>query len=109
MNAFSSPGDADDVMFEFFERYSQSDAFMDAIIKCIVCNSLFKGPLVRFIKQYVNSTVDECRLTQLNAKTGKVDKKDVPLSSSRLFSDAAEVSKNALKRESFRKRRSEKE
>lgn len=52
----------------------------------------------RAYQQHVNSSVDECCFTQLQAETKYVDKKEVPLASSRSSSDATEQSEKWQKR-----------
>lgn len=56
---------ADDVKSQCFERWSHSDTYMNAVQKRIVPKPFFIWPVARFMKQHVESKLDECRLTQL--------------------------------------------
>lgn len=64
-------GDAKDIMWDCLERWSKLDKFMNAIVNQIVSIPSFIWPVVGFMKKHVNSNIDECRLMQLRAETGK--------------------------------------
>lgn len=59
---------ADDVMLECFQRLSQTDTFMNAIVTRIVSNLFFIRLVTVFIKKYVHPKIDECQLTTLYAE-----------------------------------------
>lgn len=62
-------------------------------------NALFVRLVVGSIKKYVNSNIEECRLTLLTPETGKVDKIGAPLPPNRFFfGTQQEKQKYALKR-----------
>lgn len=62
-----SRGAADDAMLEYFDGRSQSDTFINDVVKRIVSIPLFILPVAGIIKQHVILTIDECRLAQLHA------------------------------------------
>lgn len=75
---------ADNVMSECLEQWSKSNKIMIAIVKQIVFVLLFIRLVPEFIKQHVmDSTIDNCRLTQVFAKMVKMNKAGVPLPPSR--------------------------
>lgn len=59
-----SRGAADDFMTEFFKRWSQSDTFLSAVVVRIAYSAMFIRPVAVFIKQHLDSTTDDSRLTQ---------------------------------------------
>lgn len=64
---------SNDVLLERFERWSNSEKLMSAIVKQTVNSPLFIRQLSSFIKQHVESTTEECPLTQLYAKREKAN------------------------------------
>lgn len=74
--------------------------YKETVVKQIVSSSLFISPLAGFIKQHVDATIPECRLTQLYSKSKKVEKTRVPLFPIRSSSDATDKSENKPKSES---------
>lgn len=89
---------ADGVVFECLERWSQSVTFMNALVERIVSILMFILPVAGFIKQHVDATIDECRLMQLHAESGQVNKKRVLALPSRSTSYVTENSENTRKR-----------
>lgn len=56
-------GAAEDALSACIARWSQPDTLMNAVVKRIVWKTLFKSAVVRYIKQLVNATIEECTLT----------------------------------------------
>lgn len=77
----------DDVILQCFQRWSQSDRFMNTFIKRIEYNPLVIRLVAGLIRKHVNATIKEFSLTQLFAETGEVDKERVPLPSARSLSN----------------------
>lgn len=69
---------------------------------------MFIRPAAGLIKQHRDSSVDECRSTQLYTESGKVDETDVPLPPDILSPDAADESENMLKGKGSKHARSKK-
>lgn len=107
---FCSRQDADDIMFQFFDGWSQSNTFINAVGKLIVFNSLFIQPVGRFLK---NKCRHKHRQTSLDAaftlKRGMLINKYVPLLRSRSSSGATRQFEGTLRRESSRNRKGKKE
>lgn len=81
------------LILKYLERFSKSINFLDAVVKNISFNSLFKRLVAVFIKQSFDKTIDKCRLTQLYAETEMVDRNGVLLFPSRSQLDATDQSK----------------
>lgn len=65
---------------------------MNADVKRVVSSPLVIRPVAGFLKQQVDSSIEDCRLKQLHAETGKDNEKEVPVPPSRSPSAATENS-----------------
>lgn len=104
-----SCGAANAVSSEWLERWSKSDKIMNAIVKRTVRTSLFIRPVLGFIAPHVDSTIDDCYLTQLYVEARNMDKTSVALLPNRPYLDATEKFKNTLRRDDCKYCRCEQE
>lgn len=70
---------------------------MNAKVARIVSNASFIRPVSGFIKKHVDSTIDNCRSTKLDAEFKDVDKKELSLFLSMSTSNAARKSGSTRK------------
>lgn len=63
---------------------------MNPVVMQIEYNALFIRPVAWFMKEHVNATINEFRLTQLYAEFEEMDKKGVPLPPRRSTLDVTE-------------------
>lgn len=68
---------ADDGIYQYCERLSQSDTAMSIFLTRVASTPMFKRLVAGVIKEHVNTTIDECFLTPLCARTGEVKKKRI--------------------------------
>lgn len=95
---------SDNVSLLCFERRSQLDTFKTAVVKWRVSNSLFIRTVAGLIPRNVFSAIQKCRMTQIYAQKGQVEKKRKPPLPSGVPLDAMKKSENTMQRKSFKNR-----